>query len=295
MTRERRVLRQGVCVVVAVLGLLVALPAVVVGFVTIGNGLEPAHGVVPPLPLSLLLATLLTPLVLSLLLFVWRLAGRWWAAWWLVVGLGVLADALLTAVSQRHGLGTLFVVPAAVWFGALLGAAAVVGLGLAQLWVVGEVARSRGWEAAPATPAKRSRWWALAPIGAWLILAAALVWAWGPPLPFDRDRWATCESSQAAWGDSSRARMAQDLIAHHLRPGMSDVRVQELLGDDDHPDIYALHPRPTLSQALLATARWGWVCPGLRVRYAHFDRRDPQAPRRVVRASIMGSYIGFTD
>ena len=295
MERSRRAVRYGVCVLVAVVGVFVAVPSLGVGFMAIDNGLGRWSEAPPPLLLSLLLAALLTPLVLSLLLFFWRVAGRLWAAWWLVMGLAILVDALSTAAVRHHGPGTLFSVSAALWGSALLTAAVVTGLCLAQLWMAREIARLRGWAAFPTVPATSGRRWVFVPIAAWLVLAASMVLAWGPSLPFGAGRWRACEPWHAAWGDNSRAQMAEDLIAHDLRPGMTRAEVVVLLGEDDHPDIYALFPRPTLSQTLLALGRWGGPCPGLEITYAPWSPVCPHERSPIVRAAIMGAYIGYTD
>jgi hypothetical protein len=280
-------------------GLAVAIPATFVGFLAVLNGLGTGAQAAPPLLTTVFVALLLLPLVLSVLLFHWRLAGWLWAGWWSMLGIGLLVDALATACCHGHGVGALFSASASLWGSALLAAAVVTAMCLLQLWLAATVAQLRGWTTAPpAFPGSR-RGRAFAAAACVLVLAAALVLAWGPPLPFDAPRWQACGSDdtgphRAGWGDNTRVGMLEDLMVHYLRPDMTEAEVIGLLGEADHPDVYALFPRPTLSQTLLALFRWGGPCPGLEIAYG---REDPAHPgsRRLGQASILGDYIGFTD
>ena len=124
-----------------------------------------------------------------------------------------------------------------------------------------------------------------------LLLAAALVMlvavapflAWGPALRFDAAAWRETELSgmgvPRGWSNT-RARMLDDLLANHLRPGMSRAEVDVLLGRPHEAGellsgssggvsatgwYYHLLWAPRLDQQLVAWCKWRSVDPMLEV------------------------------
>jgi hypothetical protein len=207
-----------------------------------------------------------------------------------------VVDAVATTALHPHNVLAVLSIPPAMWASALIATLVVFGLWLLQMWVVITVRRMRGWvpAAPPITEQGRRLGRALVPL--LVIFTFALVAAWGPPLAFEAARWRATDTStsgpgRAAWGDNTRAQMAPDLMACHLLPGMTREQVAALLGEPDHPDVYALFPRPTASQTIMAIAYWGGLCPGLQVEFPW----NPAGPQRLAGVRIMPSYIGYTD
>jgi len=275
-------------------GLAVALSLTFIGMCLLSAGLGWKTGPGPDLELQFGLCALGLPLVLSVLLF----SARWgwlWAAWWFAFGLGVLGDAWVTAGRHGGGLGRTLLAPSSIWGSALLVAVIVVGWCVLQSWVAAQAMRSRGWAGLTITVSRQRLGLLLG--GSTLVLAAGLLMAWGAPTAFDSGRWQACAPgfrglSQPAWGDNTRAQMVADLMARQLRPGITEAEVLGLLGESDHPaGVYALFPRPTLAQTLLALAHWRGLCPGLEITYS----APPSLPRRVVGVRIMPDYIGYMD
>ena len=108
--------------------------------------------------------------------------------------------------------------------------------------------------------------------------------AWGPPLAFDRAEWLRLEDptgilfSHLPGGNNTRARMVDDLMADHLRLGMSKAEVEELLGRPSeayggggsstggvwYDELYyplLWMPRP--DQKLVSRLKWGPADPRL--------------------------------
>ena len=296
MAASKRAVFWGLCIAGWALGFAVAVPLVFFGTLMLANGLAPSFQLASPVSASLLLASLLLPVVLSWLLFFWRLAGWMWILWWSLVVTWLVVDAFATTALHPHSLPAALSVSPAMWASALIATVAVFGVWLLQVWVAATVSGMRGW--APVLLATPERWRhlrrALAPLT--ITFTVALVTAWGPPAVFEAARWRatgtdTTGPGRAAWGDNTRARMAPDLMARHLLPGMTQEQVTALLGEPDQAGIYALFPRPTASQTLMAMAYWGGLCPGLQVEFPW----NPAGPQRLTGARIMRSYIGYID
>lgn len=292
----KRVLLWGLCIVGWAVGFVIAVPLVFFGTLMLANGLAPSFRLASPLAGSLLLASLLLPLVFSCLLFFWRTAGWFWASWWSLITAWLVMDALATTALHPGNLHAVLSVSPAVWASALIATLVAFGLWLLQVWVVSTVRGMRSWT--PALLATPEQWRrlgrVLAPLA--IVFAVLLVTAWGPPLAFEAARWRAVDTGddnpgRAAWGDNTRAQMAPDLMAHYLLPGMTRAQIAALLGEADHPDIYALFPRPTASQTLMAVAHWHGLCPGLQLDLPW----SPKGPEQLAGVCILSSYIGYTD
>lgn len=114
------------------------------------------------------------------------------------------------------------------------------------------------------------------------VLIAALLggvfFAWGPDMPFDPETWQTLTVEKSAgplWsisvGENTRARMVDDLLANHVRVGMSSDEVMGLLGRYDCGGDgfrgYALVHGPRLDQAVVSFLRWGTFDPALELEF----------------------------
>ena len=101
-----------------------------------------------------------------------------------------------------------------------------------------------------------------------MALCALAQWlAWGP-IPFDPGRWQSLSLQKTGWFGSHvpgagtvRARMVDDLLAHHLRLGMGRTEVEALIGESDCGgdglSYYALLYFARPDQELGALWRWG--------------------------------------
>jgi hypothetical protein len=111
-----------------------------------------------------------------------------------------------------------------------------------------------------------------------MALCALAQWLAWRPIPFDASRWKSLAlvrtgpmGSHIPGAGTVRARMVDDLLAHHLRVGMSQTEVEALLGESDCGgdglSYYALLYFPRPDQELGALWRWGTRDPDLVLEY----------------------------
>ncbi len=114
--------------------------------------------------------------------------------------------------------------------------------------------------------------------------------AWGPDMAFDKNVWHSSMGPNVFWSnysDNRRARMLNDLLAHHLSLGMSRREVERTLGEFEiggdgcrgYPLLY--NPRP--DQRMLSAVRWRTTDPYL---WLYFDG-EAQASK-LVRVRVGG-------
>jgi hypothetical protein len=123
----------------------------------------------------------------------------------------------------------------------------------------------------------RSRWaWFVVLAGvAILVGAVAMRAARGPDITFDKNAWHSAMGPNIIWSnesDNRRARMLNDLLAHHLSLGMSRREVEKTVGEfdsggDSHYG-YMLVYNPRLDQKVLSAIRWRTMDPYL---WLYFD------------------------
>jgi outer membrane protein assembly factor BamE (lipoprotein component of BamABCDE complex) len=104
----------------------------------------------------------------------------------------------------------------------------------------------------------------------------------GNPLdPFDNRRF-----SVSAWKEAEgqqRARMSEDLIAHHLPPGMTEQQVVALLGQPEGVDLGPTEKRIAKRYYVYYIGNWSLQEMDDAYLYVHLDAND-----RVVKAEIYG-------
>ena len=170
----------------------------------------------------------------------------------------------------------------AVWLAAGPGLAIYFGLWTCIICALAAAATLSPHANVRLLPPKRGRAAVIVPIAMVLVLAVGLVLGWGPPMPFDANKWrgpgppTRHRYERFSWGDNSRVRMLDDLLSTHLHLGMTAQETQRLLGRYDHTGYWScfeLLPCPTLSQTLLACGRWGWFGPNLQLKFAEHDHR----------------------
>lgn len=127
-------------------------------------------------------------------------------------------------------------------------------------------------------------------LGAGALVAGSFL-VWGPSLPFDSQAWLSLEDpagplwSMMPGRDNRRARMLDDLLANHLRPGAAWPPLKRLLGrpgaEGDGTKLYSLLWRATPDQELVAWAKWHTIDPVLDV-----EVREDAAGGHVTEASV---------
>lgn len=272
-----------------VAGLFGAIAAMLLSYVFV----DVIHRSLRPLPspyvdpfVSAKLAAIFLPALLWLIVVRHRRMAWLWGAWWGLLGLGVLVDAIIAARIQGGGAFDWLTLTAdAPWGSAFIAATCFVALGASQMWVAYTAKCAEEPSVCPET--RRRRMWSLAADFALLVplLTMALVMAWGIPEPFNAPQWRGCgdlpnfqylaSCQRMEWGENSRAKMLEDLVAHHLHQG---TRYSDLLALLGRPDgyakgiVYEILPKPTISQTMVATVKWGSPTPALHLSFYSMPR-----------------------